>query len=92
MTAYMFLGAFAKFRKATSSFVMSGFLSVDSSVHSFAWNNSAPSGRNFMKVCYMSILRKSVENIQVSLKFNKNTEHLTLLPIYINFLVALNFS
>jgi hypothetical protein len=36
-----FLGTFAKLRKATISFVMSACLS--------AWNNSAPTGRIFIK-------------------------------------------
>jgi hypothetical protein len=36
-----FLGAFAKFRKATVSFVLA--------VRVFAWNNSALTGRIFMK-------------------------------------------
>jgi len=36
-----FLGSFAKLRKATTCFVMSVRLS--------AWNNSAPTGRIFMK-------------------------------------------
>ena len=37
-----FLGAFAKLRKATISFIMS--------VCPYAWNNSAPTGRIFMKL------------------------------------------
>ena len=40
-----FLGAFAKLRKATISFVMS----VCPSARLSAWNNSAPNGRNFLK-------------------------------------------
>ena len=39
------LGAFAKLRKATISFVMSAL----SSVRLCAWNNSVPTGRIFMK-------------------------------------------
>jgi hypothetical protein len=38
-------GAFAKLRKATISFVMS----VRRFVRPSAWNNSAPTGRKFMK-------------------------------------------
>jgi hypothetical protein len=34
------------------------------------WNNSAPTGRSFMKL--FSIFQKSVEKIQVSLKSYKN--------------------
>ena len=47
---------------------------------------------NFNEVCYMSIFRKSLENTHVSLKYNKNTGQFTRRPIYINDLVALNFS
>jgi hypothetical protein len=39
------LGAFAKFRRATISFIKS----VGPSVRPSAWNNSAPTGRIFMK-------------------------------------------
>jgi hypothetical protein len=38
-----FLGAFVKLRKATITFV--------TSLHLFAWKNSAPIGRIFMKFC-----------------------------------------
>ena len=38
----LFLGAFAKLRKATISFVMSVRPSVFLSVRQFAWNNSTP--------------------------------------------------
>jgi hypothetical protein len=41
LTKYGFLGAFAKLRKATISFVMS--------VRLPSWNISAPTGRIFMK-------------------------------------------
>jgi hypothetical protein len=41
----MFLGAFAKFRIATVSFVLSPFPSACP----FAWNNSAFTGQIFMK-------------------------------------------
>jgi hypothetical protein len=43
------LGAFAKLRKATISFVMSFRLSPRLYVRLSAWNNSAPTGRIFMK-------------------------------------------
>jgi len=33
-----------------------------------AWNNSAPTGRNFHEISYLRISRKSVEKIQVGLK------------------------
>jgi len=41
----MFLGAFQKLQKVTISFIMF----VCSSVRLSAWNNVAPSERNFMK-------------------------------------------
>jgi hypothetical protein len=58
-----FLGAFAKSLKATISFVMH--------VRPSARNDSAPTGRIFMKFD-VSTFRKYVETIQVSLKSDKN--------------------
>jgi hypothetical protein len=46
---WLFLGAFAKLRRAIVSFVMSVRLSVHPSVRLSAWNNSAPTGRIFVK-------------------------------------------
>ena len=62
VTIIVILGAFAKLRKATISFVMC----------QFAWNNSAPTGRVFMKFDIWELFEKSFENIQVSLKYDKN--------------------
>ena len=45
----LFLGAFAELRKATISFVMSLCVSVRLLVCPSTWNNSAPTGRIFMK-------------------------------------------
>ena len=45
LSSSFFLGAFVKLRKATISFVMSVRLSVRRST----WNDSAPTGRTFMK-------------------------------------------
>jgi hypothetical protein len=59
----MFLGVFAKFRKAAIDFVMSVRLS--------AWNNSAATGHILIKFD-MSTFRKSVDKIQVSFKSDKN--------------------
>jgi hypothetical protein len=56
-----FLGSFAKFRKATVSFVMSVRLS--------AWNNWTPTGRIFMKFDILNTSRKSVGK---KCKFYKN--------------------
>jgi hypothetical protein len=58
---FWFLGAFAKSRKATIGFVMSACLPV-------RMNNSAPTGRIFMK-CYVRIFFENLsKKIQVSLK------------------------
>jgi hypothetical protein len=38
---------------------------------------------DFHEICYLSIFRKSVEKIQVSLKSNKNNSYITRKPIYI---------
>ena len=69
-----FLGAFAKLRKVIIS-VMSVCLS--------AWNNSAPTGRIFMKFGIWGFFRKTVQNIHVSLKYYKNNGYFTWRPIYI---------
>jgi hypothetical protein len=56
------LGAFSKLRKATISFVMSVGLSVRMEQLDFHWTDLST----------LSIFRKSVEKIQVSLKPDKN--------------------
>jgi len=58
------LDSFAKLRKATAAFVIS------------VWNNSAPIGRIFVKYD-MRISRKSVEKIQVTLKYDKKSDYYT---------------
>ena len=70
------MGSIAKWRKATISFVISDCLSFLLS----AWDNSAPTGRIFMKSDV--IFRKSIEKIQVSLKSDKNKQYSTGRPIY----------
>jgi len=47
------------------------------SVSPCAWNNSAPSGQIFMKFGYLSIIPKSVQKIQVSLKSDKKNGYFT---------------
>ena len=59
----LILGAFAKLWKATISFV--------ASVHLSARNNSALTGRIFMKFDIWVFFRKSLDEIQVSLKSDK---------------------
>ena len=66
-----FIGAFAKLRKVTISFM---------SVRPSASNNSAPSGWIFMKFDIQAFLWNSVEKIQVSLKSDKNNWYFTWRP------------
>jgi hypothetical protein len=47
------------------------------SVRPSVWNNSAPTGRIFMKCVISVFLRKSIDKIQVLLKSGKNNGHLT---------------
>ena len=48
------------------------------SVRLSRWN-SAPTGRIFMKFGILCTFRKAAEKIQVSLKCDKNSVHLTLI-------------
>ena len=68
------MGAFAKLRKATIRFVM--YLCVCLS----SWNSSTPTGRIFVKF-HFRISRKSVKNIQISLKSDKNNAYFTYRPM-----------
>jgi len=61
------LGAFAKLRKATPNFVMSV------SVHT----ELGPHRTNFHEILYLSIFRKSIEQVQVSLKSDTNSVYFT---------------
>ena len=78
-----FLGAFAKFRKVTVSFVMSVRLS--------AW---APGLQlhDFNAIWCLSIFLKSVEKLQDSLKKDKNKGHFTWRPINIFDPISLIYS
>jgi hypothetical protein len=58
-----FTGTFAELQNATISFV---------SVRPSAWNNSAPTGRIFMKF-YIRVFRKYVQKLQVPLKYDRIT-------------------
>ena len=74
-----FLSAFAELRKGTIGFVMS----VCPSVRPSAWNNSAPTGRIFMKFgISVSFEKKTVEKMLVSLKSDKNNVYFTWRQIY----------
>ena len=43
---------------------------------------------SFYEIWYMSVFRKSVQKIQVSLKSEKNNEYFTWRPIYIFFIIT----
>jgi len=79
-----FLGAFAKLRKATISFVLSFCLSVlphgttQLPLDGLSWN------------WYFSNFRESVEKIQVSLKSDKNNGYCTRILVYIFNNITLN--
>ena len=68
----LFLGANVELRKATNSFVMSVRLSVDMEQLGSHWTD--------FHIWYLSIMRKSVQKIQVSLKSDKNNGHFTRRP------------
>jgi len=68
-------GAFAELRKP--------FISLDMSFLLPAWNISVPSGRMY-EIWRLGMFGNAVENLQVSLKSDKNTEYFTwrLLDIF----------
>jgi hypothetical protein len=68
-------GAFALFREATISSVMS--------VRPSAWNNSVLTGRTVIKFDISIFFEKSFEKIQIFLKSEKNDEYFTRRPIYV---------
>jgi len=70
------LGAFAKLRKATISFVVSVRPSVRMEQLSSHWTDC-------LEIRYLSIFRKSVTRIQVLLKSDKNDGYFTWRSIYI---------
>jgi hypothetical protein len=63
---HQFLGAFAKSRKAITSVVMSVCLSVFMEQLGFHW-------MDWHEIDFLSIFRKSVEKIQVTLKSDKHS-------------------
>jgi hypothetical protein len=75
---------FAKLRKATVGFVKP--------VCPSAWKNSAHAGRIFTKFGILSIFRKSVEKIQVSLKSHNNKGCFIWRPLCIYDHISLNSS
>jgi hypothetical protein len=80
---YPLLGAFTKFRKATTCVCPSFRLS--------AWNKSAHIGRICMKPDGWAFFRKCVEKIQVTLKSDRNNGYFTCRPMYICSSISLNF-
>jgi len=81
------LGAFAKLWKATLSLDMSVCLSVCPSVclsvlPSFRMENLGSKLTDCHELRYLTIFRKSVGKIQVSLKSDKNNGYCTWRPIY----------
>ena len=65
LIVYIFLGTFAKLRKAAISFVMS--------VRPSAWYNSPPNWRIFTKFYIWVFFRKTIEKIQVALNRTRIT-------------------
>ena len=56
---------------------MSVCLSVRPPARPYAWKDSAPTGRIFIKILNLRIFPKYVEKIQVSSKSNKNDGYFT---------------
>ena len=71
----IYISAFANLRKATISFVMSVRPSVRIEQLGCHWTD-------FLEIWYLSIFRKSVEKIQVSLKFYKNNGYFTRISMH----------
>jgi hypothetical protein len=77
------LGAFAKLRKATISFVMSVCLSVCQSFRpSVRMEQLGSQWTDFRKI-WFEYFSKPVEKIQILLKYVKNNRYFTWKPIYI---------
>jgi hypothetical protein len=72
-------------RKAIINFIMSVYLSIHR-------NNLAPTEQNFMKFGIQVFFGKSVKNIQVSLKYDKNNGYFAQIPMYIYDNIPLNSS
>jgi len=82
-TPAFILGAFAKLRKATSSFVVSVRLSVGMEKLGSHWTD-------FHEIWYLRFFRKSVKKIQVSSKPDKNNGYFIWRPMYI-FIISHSF-
>jgi hypothetical protein len=78
-----YLCACGKLRKVTTIFVVNVRLS--------AWNNSAPTGRTFMKF-YILVFSENCPEKHVSLKWDKNNVHFTWRPAHIYDHISLSSS
>ena len=76
----IFLGAFAKLRKATVSFVMYVHPSVR---HSTRMQQIGSHSTDFHEIWYLRIFRKSIDKIQIPLKSDKNNGYFTRRHVYI---------
>jgi hypothetical protein len=85
---YSFSGAFAKLRQAIISFIMS----VRPSRKSVLMEQLSSNWTDFHEDLHLSVCRKYVEKIQVSLKSEKNKVYFTLRPIYTFDRISLNSS
>ena len=72
---WQILGTFANLRRGNVSFIMS--------VRPPARNSAAATGQIFHEIWYVSILRKYVEEFEVSLKSDRNNGYLTWTPVYV---------
>jgi len=77
-----FLGALAKLRKATVSFVVCVHLSVYPSVRTEQLDSH---GADFHEIWFLSNFRKYVEKIKVYWKCDKNNGYFTWRPICVHF-------
>jgi hypothetical protein len=77
-SSHILLGAFAKLRKATISFVMSVHMSVRLSVH---MEQLGSHWTNFHEIWYLGIFRKCVQKFQIALKSDKNKGSFAWRPI-----------
>jgi putative effector of murein hydrolase len=76
---------FAEFQKVTISLVMTVCPSIHMETLGSHW-------MNFHEVLYLSIIKKSVKTIQVSLKSDDNNPYSIWRPMYIYGSVSLNSS
>ena len=81
-------GAFAKFRKATVSFVMSDCVFCLSVRLTGRMEQLDSHWTDFHEIWYLSIFRKYVGIIKISLTSSKNNGYFTWRPIYIFFIVS----